>query len=276
MKRKSFVTTTSLLLLTILLGAGGCGKENQQKENPIPEDTLIVVPDSIPGKEEPITDDTVTFVLDSLSGGMWYYPTADMWVIVTCEDLKVDSSDIVYYYIRTMPDEKIDLVDNQLVRAGGVCIAIPEDTLYKRHFSFRPAYYIDLTHLEYAEAELQQCACYGKERLGLEHNEALLFSAPLSAEKEAELFQKGREAKDNAVSWIVYDKHTNIAKLTIVRHIMERHCTICNYPDSAKEWDIPENGLPVNYIGVTYRPCVYADFEIVSFPDIVLTELKVK
>jgi hypothetical protein len=51
---------------------------------------------------------------------------------------------------------------------------------------------------------------------------------------------------------------------------------ICNYPQYAKEWDLPENGLPILLSGKVYPPSFNYGFQpaVLIFHDLELTTLK--
>jgi hypothetical protein len=48
---------------------------------------------------------------------------------------------------------------------------------------------------------------------------------------------------------------------------------ICNFPDFAKTWDIPENGRKIYFEGISYYPSFGSTGDRISF-DYVLTTLK--
>ncbi|MDR2409983.1 MAG: protease complex subunit PrcB family protein, partial [Bacteroidales bacterium] len=78
-------------------------------------------------------------------------------------------------------------------------------------------------------------------------------------------------------SWIVFDSTTNSARLIFTEGMCCWECGICNFPDFAKEWDIPENGCKVYFEGRVYRPCIEkGGIAAYVWTDYVLTVLKRK
>ena len=54
------------------------------------------------------------------------------------------------------------------------------------------------------------------------------------------------------ISWIVYTPENN----TAIMHVSSTHYNIheiCNYPEFAKQWDVPLSGQKVYYEGIAYR-----------------------
>ena len=74
---------------------------------------------------------------------------------------------------------------------------------------------------------------------------------------------------------IYYDKNA-VRMHTNNKDIIVHRGYICNFPDFAREWDLPEGGCKVDIEGVMYNsPCNYGLADAVYF-DSVLTSLKRK
>ena len=76
--------------------------------------------------------------------------------------------------------------------------------------------------------------------------------------------------------WIVFDSETGNAYLWIQSGIpgsVPGIGRICNFPDFAKEWDIPETGLKVYFEGLTYEICQGGCLGNVNCFDLILTNL---
>jgi hypothetical protein len=122
------------------------------------------------------------------------------------------------------------------------------------------------------------CSCEDKEQANLifSPGEALLFKdyIPEQIQKEMheELYQEGNKT---GLKWIVYDSKTDTVCLYVGLSNMLCIHEICNYPDFAKEWNIPQNGQKVYYDGIAYQPCSpKGGIASVSYFDYVLTNFK--
>jgi hypothetical protein len=147
---------------------------------------------------------------------------------------------------------------------------------------------IELTTIKY-DAEYEDgnvpfapCLCEGQEQqlagIAISQSEAYLFkdSIPKQIEKNIQRDIHLPENKDG-VKWIIYDSQTDIAYLYNGIHAILQICKICNYPDFAKKWDIPQNGQLVYFNGITYQACnPPGGIATVSYFDFVLTHLKIK
>jgi hypothetical protein len=96
-----------------------------------------------------------------------------------------------------------------------------------------------------------------------------LFNDSIPKEIEAELQQEGRKS---SAAWIVYVSKDNSATMRVISKHIESICIICNYPDFAKQWEIPLNGQKVYYEGTAFEVGRYL-VDIVSY-NMVLTILK--
>ena len=83
------------------------------------------------------------------------------------------------------------------------------------------------------------------------------------------------------ICWIIYYSETDVASIYIsnIFHPKDGNIMsiglICNFPDFAKEWTIPENGIKVMIEGLMYNDCRNHYAYYVPF-DYVLTNLKRK
>jgi hypothetical protein len=113
------------------------------------------------------------------------------------------------------------------------------------------------------------CACDDKPlaALPISSGEAYVFKDSIPSEMAFQI-----------VNWIVFYSKTDTAVLTIkgggaIEHI----CEICNYPDFAKDWNIPINGCKVYFEGIAYESCTpKGGIATVSHYDYILTVLKRK
>ena len=84
------------------------------------------------------------------------------------------------------------------------------------------------------------------------------------------------------ICWIVYDSEIDDACINIGNLFypdggsISSIGSICNFPDFAKEWIIPENGCKVNLEGIMYEPCNIDGTANVVRINYVLTSLKRK
>ena len=81
--------------------------------------------------------------------------------------------------------------------------------------------------------------------------EALLIKDPTS-----EQWGNMSGVHSKRICWIVYDSKTDTAELFISAHDgdVKGVGLICNFPDFAKEWDIPQKGVKVFYNGTSHWP----------------------
>jgi len=83
--------------------------------------------------------------------------------------------------------------------------------------------------------------------------------------------------RNNDAVWIIFDSKSNHTWIDIFppKGDMRSHGRICNFPDFAKEWIIPQNGLKVDIEGIMHETCIGGTDDHVRF-DLVLTNLKRK
>ena len=103
--------------------------------------------------------------------------------------------------------------------------------------------------------------------------EAYLFKDSIPAEMEYFLMCNSYLDKS---CWIVFDSQTDNAVLTIlIEGSISYFCKICNFPDFAKRWNIPENGCMVHFEGIAYEACKpMGGVGILIYRDYILTKLK--
>jgi hypothetical protein len=81
---------------------------------------------------------------------------------------------------------------------------------------------------------------------------------------------------DQMYYWIVFDSKTDRACLNLKYLGVHWYCEICNFPNFAKEWNIPQNGCEIYFEGRLYQPCIdYGGIDVGYF-DYVLTRLERK
>jgi hypothetical protein len=121
------------------------------------------------------------------------------------------------------------------------------------------------------------CACDDKPlaELRLPSGEAYLFNDSIPNDMDFQI--RDELYQGHIVNWIVYDSETNKASLTVGEGAIRNICEICNYPDFAKAWSIPQNGCKVYFEGITYEPCTpKGGFATISYFDYILKVLKRK
>jgi hypothetical protein len=74
---------------------------------------------------------------------------------------------------------------------------------------------------------------------------------------------------------ILYNTKTNTAVLYAHFEILFQ-CHICNFPDFAEEWNIPQKGQKVYYSGTMYHACNPYGYTDRVYTDMVLTTFKLK
>lgn len=93
---------------------------------------------------------------------------------------------------------------------------------------------------------------------------------------EAYLFRDSilRQVNNPFGVWIVYNTETEEADILFAISGMVWTGPICNFPDFAKKWDIPQNGIKVYFEGRMYETCnPYGTTDAVRI-DYVLTKLE--
>jgi hypothetical protein len=104
--------------------------------------------------------------------------------------------------------------------------------------------------------------------------DAYLFNDSIPETMKIELQQK-RDIT-GFVEWIIYVQNDNSAVLNILSKKEESTNYICNYPEFAKQWKIPQTGLMVYYKGVTYELGRYLSVPSLVSNDMILINLKNK
>jgi hypothetical protein len=124
------------------------------------------------------------------------------------------------------------------------------------------------------------CACDGTRTLATHNSfprgEAYLFKDSIPQSMKLQI--RNEIINGHTVSWIVFDDSNDNVCMDIEKSgEIPNVCRICNFPDFAKEWNIPVNGCKVRYEGITYDACVpiYGTANFVGF-DYVLTSLTLK
>lgn len=123
------------------------------------------------------------------------------------------------------------------------------------------------------EVPYTTCNCEDKKFTGNTEGYAYLFRDSIPEKIEAELFQKG-VSSDKGSYWIVYYEKADSAVLYGFHSPLNIVCEICNFPEFAKKWEIPETGKKVHYIGKCYEPCIDKYGIDVVGSDLILTYFK--
>jgi hypothetical protein len=83
------------------------------------------------------------------------------------------------------------------------------------------------------------------------------------------------DTTSNVAYWIVFDSKANRVVLYGFDGFWWSAGDVCNFPDFAKAWDIPENGCKVYFEGIAYESCTPKGGIPMSYSyDFVLTILK--
>ncbi|MDR2066080.1 MAG: hypothetical protein LBP85_10300 [Prevotellaceae bacterium] len=121
------------------------------------------------------------------------------------------------------------------------------------------------------------CDCDDKPLANLDFpsGEAYLFNDSIPNDMDFQIRDELNQG--HIVNWIVYDSETDKTSLTVGEGSIRNICEICNYPDFAKAWSIPQNGYKVYFEGITYEPCIpKGGIATISYYDYILTVLKRK
>ncbi len=129
---------------------------------------------------------------------------------------------------------------------------------------------------EIGEVPYALCPCNEEQELAnleVPDGEAYLFNDSIPEQVWFQISKSNKMAK-----WIILDSKTNLAVLYISKTetSLRKVCKICNYPDFAKEWVIPQNGCMVYYKGIGYDACTPAGLADAVYIDYVLTNLRLK
>lgn len=121
------------------------------------------------------------------------------------------------------------------------------------------------------------CSCEKELFTGLKFSqgEAYLFRDYIPEKMTKQINDEIYSAPFPLVCWIVYYSETDVADISFRSNSggITYVGTICNFPDFAKEWIIPENGCKVNFEGRILESCnpfgvanaVYIDYVLIKF-----------
>jgi hypothetical protein len=126
------------------------------------------------------------------------------------------------------------------------------------------------------EVPYKPCSCEeGKPSVGLfPTGEAYLFKNYIPEQMANQISEELSDAS-HKVCWMVYYSETDDVFMWIgnLNDFLFYHGKICNFPDFAKKWAIPENGCKVDFEGLMYETCSGGLTNVIPFED-VLTKLK--
>ena len=128
------------------------------------------------------------------------------------------------------------------------------------------------------------CSCGKMPLSGLQFSqgEVYLFKDSIPEQMNEQLRKEINSAPFPIVCSIIYNSETKDASISIANLLYPDGSTIphvgsvCNFPDFAKKWLIPENGFKVIIEGKIYEPCNSSGYTDVVYIDYVLTSLKRK
>ena len=124
------------------------------------------------------------------------------------------------------------------------------------------------------------CPCEIEMRLSkysYPRGEAYLFKDAVPKRISDQINKKMYSAPYPKVCWIVYYSEEDRASICIGNlSSMLSGGGICNFPDFAKEWMIPENGCKVDIEGLLYEGWINTGIQSVRYIEYVLTSLKRK
>ena len=118
--------------------------------------------------------------------------------------------------------------------------------------------------------------------LKFSQGEAYLFKDSIPEQIGNQINNEMYSAPFPIVCWIIYYSETDDVRISIANLFYPSGGNIlsvgpiCNFPDFAKEWDIPKNGCKVYLEGQVYEPCNSSGITNVVYIDYVLTRLKRK
>ena len=78
----------------------------------------------------------------------------------------------------------------------------------------------------------------------------------------------------DSTAWIIYNRNTNAAILYASSKKERSTGNICNYPEFARQWQIPLDGQQVYYKGINFKTGEYLSAPASVGYDVVLTILK--
>jgi hypothetical protein len=120
------------------------------------------------------------------------------------------------------------------------------------------------------------CLCDEEKPIsGKSQGEAYLFKDFISEEMYHQMNKENSDAPSRGVCSIVFDSATGSAELFIRQGNMQSIGEICNFPVFALEWNIPQNGCKVYWVGIVYESCVpKGGIATATYFDFILTNLK--
>ncbi|MCL2098748.1 MAG: hypothetical protein FWH23_08355 [Bacteroidales bacterium] len=120
------------------------------------------------------------------------------------------------------------------------------------------------------EVSYKPCPCEeGKEEALLYKGEAYLVKDTLSIELLYTWLEEKNPTLLNGIILfcIIFDSKTNSTCLYSTGYMYVNMGRICNFPDFAKEWDIPKNGCKVYFEGIRSRSCEYVPQQCCGWND---------
>lgn len=134
--------------------------------------------------------------------------------------------------------------------------------------------------IETGEVPYAPCPCEEEKELAnlkIPDGEAFLFKDSIPQQIWVQINTKIYQSNE-VVKWIILDSNTNMAVLHVSKTetSLRKVCKICNYPDFAKEWDIPINGRKIYYKGIGYEACNPVGWADAVYLDYVLTNFKLE
>ena len=137
------------------------------------------------------------------------------------------------------------------------------------------------------EVPNKPCECPGNKPMNASHakrkGDAYIFDGYPSDELREKLFSHYDLGKGEFVYYFVVErKYDFVWMVRYESSMFPDIIKVCNFPDFAKAWEIPEEGLKVNFAGSFHRTCewmtlyVFEERELSFSTEIVLTQLKKK
>ena len=121
------------------------------------------------------------------------------------------------------------------------------------------------------------CPCGGKPLSGsaqFQKGKAYLFKDSVPEQMKEQINNEMYSDPSLVICWIVYDSEADASTINFHRSDgMFSSGFICNFPDFAKRWNIPQSGYKIDFEGRSYAPCFSFDIGDINY---VLTSLKRK